>query len=393
MKFSPGLRLAVFVLALPAAAGAQVDYDGEHPWSQRAERGPDAQVHGWWYNLGRTGMRVELLPESPRQLLVQHVFAGSPADGVVVPGDLLTGAGGAAFVEAHQDGYGMEVFGARGPIGEFAVALEAAQSATGALAVRLERGEQSLQVSLPVGTEYGAFGADYPFDCPKSERIRAELLDELVATQGANGSWGSPPQDTFAALALLTSDEPAHRAAALRSVRFHAANTDAQGAAGGLVNWRYMAAGIVLAEAYLLTGESSLLDELREVRDFLLSTQYVERAQIVPESYRSHPGSQPTDDVGATGGWGHNPGFEGYGPIAMLTGQGALSRSRAPASRPLTRSCGAEPAATVTCGTPTRWRTTRTGRTSAGPVPARSPTTSRPTRIRKREPSLGAKRR
>ena len=27
------------------------------------------------------------------------------------------------------------------------------------------------------------------------------------------------------------------------------------------------------------------------------------------------------------GGWGHNPGFEGYGPIAMLTGQGALAYS------------------------------------------------------------------
>jgi Family of unknown function (DUF6288) len=25
------------------------------------------------------------------------------------------------------------------------------------------------------------------------------------------------------------------------------------------------------------------------------------------------------------GGWGHNPGFEGYGPIAMITGQGALA--------------------------------------------------------------------
>ena len=39
----------------------------------------------------------------------------------------------------------------------------------------------------------------------------------------------------------------------------------------------------------------------------------------------SHPDSLPDDPMDSHGGWGHNPGFEGYGPIAMLTGQGALA--------------------------------------------------------------------
>jgi hypothetical protein len=33
----------------------------------------------------------------------------------------------------------------------------------------------------------------------------------------------------------------------------------------------------------------------------------------------------PKDNRRAHGGWGHNAGYEGYGPIAMLTGQGALA--------------------------------------------------------------------
>ena len=39
----------------------------------------------------------------------------------------------------------------------------------------------------------------------------------------------------------------------------------------------------------------------------------------------SHPHALPKGKLDAHGGWGHNPGFEGYGPICMITGQGALA--------------------------------------------------------------------
>ncbi len=326
MKLSYQVLAVVLVSCMAPLAVAQVDYNGDYPWSQTANSGPDADVDGWWYNLGLTGMRVELLPASPKHLAVQYVFPGSPAAGLVLPGDVLTGAGGVAFVEDHQDGYGPAVFGAQGPIGEFAVALESAQITTGAgvLAVSLQRAGAALDVSIPVGTAYGTFGPEYPFNCPKSDQIRTELLDYLVANQGANGSWGSPPQDTFAPLALLTSDVPEHRAAALLNVEFHAGNTTAEDDSDGLVNWRYMTAGIVIAEYYLQTGEAKWLVELQEIHEFIISTQYRDRSQINPQSYISHPGSQPNDETRATGGWGHRPGFEGYGPIAMVTAQGAL---------------------------------------------------------------------
>ena len=50
-------------------------------------------------------------------------------------------------------------------------------------------------------------------------------------------------------------------------------------------------------------------------------------SQINPKAKKSHPDSFPKGPKDSHGGWGHNPGFEGYGPIAMLTGQGALAYS------------------------------------------------------------------
>jgi hypothetical protein len=88
-----------------------------------------------------------------------------------------------------------------------------------------------------------------------------------------------------------------------------------------------MSAAIVLSEYYLATGEKWVLPELQEVHDHLAKAQYLDMSQINPKSKQSHPDSYPKGPKDSHGGWGHNPGFEGYGPIAMLTGQGALAYS------------------------------------------------------------------
>ncbi|MGA0868586.1 MAG: DUF6288 domain-containing protein [Planctomycetota bacterium] len=321
------LRFVLSIALLAAPCAAQVHYfkDGR-PWSNRARSGPDASVPGWFYNLGISGIRVELTEDAPRHLLVRHVFDGSPAHKRVQVGDWITGAGGAPFAEEHQNGYGTQVFGARGPISAFAAALEHAQTkeGRGKLELSLLRDGEAVSTTLDVGRTYGAFTETFPADCPKSDRMRRELLDWLVEEQQANGSFGNPVHNTFAPLALLTSTTPAHRKAVERCARFHASTTHAKDDSS-LINWRYMAAAIVLSEYHLATGERWVLDELQEVYDFLMSTQYVDMAQIDPRSKESHPGSYPKSAADAYGGWGHNPGFEGYGPICMLTGQGALA--------------------------------------------------------------------
>lgn len=322
--------LCCAVLGLGAGvAGAQVHYhpDGS-PWNQRAGSGPDAEVPGWFYNLGLSGLRVELVEAEPTHLVVRHVLRGSPAEGRLESGDHLVGAGGRRFETPHQNGYGMEVFGARGPVADFAAALEACQQPGrgGRLPLSVLRAERQIEVELELGERYGSFAPAYPGGCPKSERILGELLDSLLAAQGEDGSFGDPVVDTFAPLALLSSAEPRHRAAVERNARFHAQSTSSRDR-GDLINWRYMTAGIVLSEYFLASGAAWVPEELEEIRDFLLESQYMRLEQVNPLAKQSHPDSYPRDAQQQRGGWGHNPGFEGYGPIAMLTAQGLLALS------------------------------------------------------------------
>ena len=188
LKSSLGMALTASLIASLSAPqlAAQVNYNATLPWAHQAQSGPDAQVPGWWINLGITGVRVELMPAAPKHLLVRYVFPGSPAAGLLQVGDVLTGAGGVAFQNAHQNGYGMAVFGARGPVEEFADALATAQTAAGGgnLAVTFDRAGVSQSALIPVGTTYGDFSATFPANCAKCDLILDELLDYLVQTQG-----------------------------------------------------------------------------------------------------------------------------------------------------------------------------------------------------------------
>ena len=53
--------VSLLVFCLPSTLQAQVDYGKDSPWDQRAESGPDAKVPGWFYNLGITGLRAQLV--------------------------------------------------------------------------------------------------------------------------------------------------------------------------------------------------------------------------------------------------------------------------------------------------------------------------------------------
>ncbi len=315
------------ILLSTSAAAAQVHYQPNgSPWNHKLDSGPDAKVPGWYYNLGITGLRVELVEEAPTILVVRHVLEDSPADGKVRVDDWIVGATGERFTTPHRNGYGMDKFGGHGPIASFAAALEQAQTkeGKGRLALMILRDGKSRDVELRLGRDYGAFSDTFPADCEKSTAIREQLLDYLLEEQGSDGSWGDAPANTFAPLALLASGKKSHLKAVERNVRWHAKTTSAEDKPG-LVNWRYMSAAIVMSEYYLATGDKWVLKELEQVRDFLMSTQYLSLEQVNPRVKESHPQDWPTDPMEQHGGWGHNPGFEGYGPIAMITGQGALA--------------------------------------------------------------------
>ncbi|MFT7680068.1 MAG: hypothetical protein ACI8QC_004074 [Planctomycetota bacterium] len=320
------LALVVLTCLAPSAL-AQVHYHPNgQPWKQRARSGPDAAVGGWYYNLGLTGLRVELTEDAPTELLVRHVLEGTPGDGRVEPGDRIVGVHGRKLETPHRNGYGMDVFGPEGPLLDFARALEASQtkSRRGRLKLTLIRDGKRRTVELNIGFEYGAFGKEFPSASKKTKLVLDELHEYIEGHQRDDGSWGNPVHNTFAPLALLASGEAKYHKAVKKSVKWHARTTSAEDE-GSLINWRYMSAAIVMSEYYLATKERWVLEELEEVRDFLMSTQYVSLAQLSPNVINSHPHAMPKTDEDAHGGWGHNPGFEGYGPICMLTGQGALA--------------------------------------------------------------------
>lgn len=323
---TPALLTLLLLPSLAPKAASQVHHFPEgRPWNQQARQGPDAEVKGWLYNLGVTGIRVRLEDENPTHLIVGHVFAGTPAEGKVRVGDRIVGARGLRFETPHRNGYGMDKFGPDGPIADFAEALERAlESKKRELRLQLEREGARVDVKLQLSVRDKAFEDSFPFDCDKTKEVRERLWEHLAEQQREDGSWGNPVHNTFAPLALLASGRREYRDEVERCARFHARNTSREDTSG-LVNWKYMAAAIVLSEWYLDTKDRWILPELEEIRDFLCTTQYLDLSQVNPKVRESHPHAYPKNAEQQHGGWGHNPGFEGYGPIAMITGQGALA--------------------------------------------------------------------
>ena len=156
----------------------------------------------------------------------------------------------------------------------------------------------------------------------------SELLKYLVDHQETDGSFGDAMHNTFAPLALLASGDKRYLPAVERCVRLLANTTQAKEPnVDGLINWHSMNAAIVLSEYYLATKQEWVKPELQQIYDFLAKSQYLNMAQINPKSKETHPDDYPKGPENSRGGWGHNPGFEGYGPIGMITAQGALAYS------------------------------------------------------------------
>ena len=135
--------------------------------------------------------------------------------------------------------------------------------------------------------------------------------------------------NTFSALALLGSGDKKYLPAVKRNLSYlrKAIQVSKEDRKYGLMNWAYTGASIVLSEYFLATKETQVLPELQKIYDLLAAGQYLKMSQIDPKAKQSHPDDYPKGPKDSYGGWGHNPGFEGYGPIAMITAQGALSYS------------------------------------------------------------------
>jgi len=298
------LIAALYVVAICSPAMALRGGDGA-TWTKTTNAGADAQVPGWFINLGITGARAKIPDDQPKILEVAHVFADTPAAGKLRIGDRIVGVNGKPFTAAHKFGYGVGKFGYEGPMMEFGNALEAGQGPKlrGRMTIDVMRGGARMRVTLKLPAKYGQYSPTYPFDCPKTDRILAELYAYLLKRQRSSGLWhGRPHINAFATLALMGSGNRKLMPAVKKAVRQMARSTDSNIRFGGLPCWRYALYGAVLGEYYLLTREKWVLSELQEINEWLFKAQ------------------------APTGGWGHSPwktGGEGngYGPICIHTMQ------------------------------------------------------------------------
>jgi len=168
------------------------------------EAPPNGKV---WFNLGPTGVQAWVYrgPEGKgkrydptvetsesRQILVQTIAAGSPADGVLKVGDVILGANGTgaepvAFTSDARLAFGQAIGDAeaRNP---------------GLLKMSVWRAGKTMVLAMTLRT-MGAYSATAPYNCPKSAKILEEGLDYIMANEDA-GYAG------LSTLALLAGNDP-----------------------------------------------------------------------------------------------------------------------------------------------------------------------------------------
>lgn len=299
----PRLHIHLFILlAIPFTSAWALRTGGMSTWKRTTTVGQDAEVPGWFINLGITGARALIDENKPAQLVIKYVFKDTPAWGILKENDIIIGANGKDFVTPHKFGYGVGKFGYQGPMMDFGNALEASQARLfKTLSLKVLRDGEETMVKIKLPKKYGKYSKTYPYNCDKTDLILEETYAYLLEKQKEDGTWhGRPHIQAFATLALMASGKTEYMPAVKKAVKAMAEMTGSKLTLGGLDCWKYGMFGAALAEYYLLTGEEWVLPELQEINS------WIEQAQA------------------PNGGWGHRPHMEegnGYGAIQVITMQ------------------------------------------------------------------------
>ena len=161
-------------------------------------------VYGETYNLGATGLRGWIYTKAAnnldaaqgrttlasRQILVTHVGAGSPADGVVMVDDVILGVDGKLFSDDARK--------------SIARAIQEAETEArgGVLKLKVSRAGQTQDLSLKLAV-MGTYSESAPWNCEKSKRILDGAIKVLEKETMAPNWTGS-----IQGLALLATGKP-----------------------------------------------------------------------------------------------------------------------------------------------------------------------------------------
>ncbi len=212
------------------------------------------------YNLGATGMRgwIYLKPAThfdglqgrttaaSRQILVTHVGAKSPADGVMKVDDVILGTGGKPFTDDARKG--------------IAVAIQQAEKEAnkGLLKLSVWRAGKTEEVELKLAV-MGTYSATAPYDCPKSKRILEEACKALEM-EPLRDNWTG----AISGLALMATGNPEYLPKVREFARKMAPATlnlrnETRGSA-----WEMGYRVAFLTEYYLLTGDKEVAHAIHE---------------------------------------------------------------------------------------------------------------------------------
>jgi len=213
-----------------------------HPDFTKGDAIPAEARQDW--NLGATGARGwiycnRLETSEARQIAITKVDKGSPADGVLQPGDVILGLSGTAFSSDPRVAFGK--------------ALTAAEAKDGSLSlIRWRNGKsEEAKLKLPV---LGSYSATAPYDCPKSKLIFTQGCAALAKRMQEPGYEKSQNAITRSlnALALLASGNNEYQPLIRREAEW------ANGfSSDGFQTWWNAYVIMLLAEYKLATGDDA----------------------------------------------------------------------------------------------------------------------------------------
>jgi len=244
--------VAALIIAATLATPAPAAPNGQmtQPDFTKGDKIPAKANHDW--TLGATGTRGwiycdKMVTTDARQIAITKVDKGSPADGILAPGDVILGVSGKPF--------------SYDPRTEFGKALTTAESEAGGGNLTINRWRdgktEEIVVKLPV---LGSYSATAPYDCPKSKRILEQGCKALAEKVAKPSNHQDPITRSLNALALLASGDPTY----LPLVK-----QEAQWASGysedGMQTWHYGYVMMLLSEYVMATGDESVMPGLKRL--------------------------------------------------------------------------------------------------------------------------------
>ena len=164
------LGMLISTMFFAANVYAVADKNNQGRWTTPTENNlPDKEVPGFLVNLGPTGARAVLTETT---FIVRYIFKDSPAMGRLRLEDEIIGVFGKPFSSHH---FGGGPHGYEGPIMDFGEAIEKAEGKDGKLVLNVIRNSKTIEVIIPLEA-IGAFSATFPFNCKKSEVVRARRV-------------------------------------------------------------------------------------------------------------------------------------------------------------------------------------------------------------------------